>query len=91
MDFSAQSNAFLDQLVAGFLTFFTFLLLAVIILAFGYMLIQWLKHHRREKYALGFVTLMIKLPKDNEIKIDAAEQMFAGLYSLKNSALRHQF
>jgi len=87
MDFSAQSNAFLDQLVAGFLTFFTFLLLAVIILAFGYMLIQWLKHHRREKYALGFVTLMIKLPKDNEIKIDAAEQMFAGLYSLKNSGI----
>jgi hypothetical protein len=46
------------------------------------MFVQWLKHYKREEYALSFVTLLVKLPKDNEIKIDAAEQMFAGLYSL---------
>lgn len=51
--------------------------------AFFYMLFQWYKHRNRESYALNSVTLMVKLPRDNEIKIDAAEQMFAGLYSLK--------
>jgi hypothetical protein len=51
-----------------------------------YLLGTYIKNRRREKYALNFVTLLVKLPKSNEIKIDAAEQMFAGLYSLKKSA-----
>lgn len=49
----------------------------------AYLIIQWLKLRKREQYSLGFVTLLVRLPKDNEIKIDAAEQMFAGLSSLK--------
>lgn len=63
------------------------LLAIVFLIAFGYMVLQWLKHRRREKYSLEFVTLLVKLPKENEIKIDAAEQMFAGLHSLKKSGL----
>lgn len=51
----------------------------------AFLLIQWWKHRGREAYALDFVTLLIRVPRDNEIKIDAAEQMFAGLYSLKKS------
>lgn len=50
-----------------------------------YLIGLMLKRRRREKYALKFVTLLVKLPKSNEIKIDAAEQMFAGLYSLKKT------
>ena len=50
-----------------------------IFLVFLYMIFQWWKHRKREEYALGFVTLMVRLPRDNETKIDAAEQMFAGL------------
>ncbi len=49
----------------------------------GFLFAQWLKHRKREWYSLDFITLKIKLPKDNEIKVDAAEQMFAGLHSLK--------
>lgn len=56
-------------------------ILFVTVIAFGIW--QWWKNRNREKYALDFVTLLIKVPRDNEIKIDAAEQMFAGLYSLK--------
>jgi hypothetical protein len=62
------------------------MLTAVCVLFVGiflYMLFQWFKYRKREEYALDFVTLQIKLPKENEIKIDAAEQMFASLYSLK--------
>ncbi|MEA2056994.1 MAG: type IV secretion system DNA-binding domain-containing protein [Patescibacteria group bacterium] len=54
----------------------------LIIAVFAYMVFQWLKHRKREEYALSFVNLLVLLPKDNEIKIDAAEQMFAGLSAL---------
>lgn len=64
------------------------LLLTVVLLGilalFVFMLIQWIKHRKREKSALAFVTLLVRVPKDNEIKIDAAEQMFTGLHSIDN-------
>lgn len=78
-------NTFLQQLVNLGIEIFLSLILLGIIGFFVYMVFQWLKHRRREGYALNFVTLLVRLPKDNEIKIDAAEQMFTGLYSLKKS------
>lgn len=51
--------------------------------AWGYGLLLWWRNRKREEYSLGFRTLQVALPRDNEIKIDAAEQMFASLYSLK--------
>ncbi len=66
-------------------------LLTLIIGVFFYMLFQWFKHRHRERYALDFVSLVIRVPKDNEIKIDAAEQMFAGLYSLKKTGFKRFF
>ncbi len=59
--------------------------LLAILIVFTFMLFQWYKHRNRENNALDFVTLLIRVPKDNETKIDSAEQMFAGLYSLKKS------
>ncbi|PWU24263.1 hypothetical protein C5B42_00205 [Candidatus Cerribacteria bacterium 'Amazon FNV 2010 28 9'] len=53
-------------------------------LGFFYMALQWFRHRGRENYSLRFVTLKVLLPKDNEIKIDAAEQMFASLHSIKH-------
>lgn len=78
-----------DQMIAGLLsavlTIFTLIVILGIFAVFIYMLLQWIKNRRREAYNLNFVTLQVKLPRTNEIKIDAAEQMFAGLYSLKKS------
>ena len=48
-----------------------------------YGLILWFRWHKREERSLNFVLLEVALPRDNEIKIDAAEQLFANLYSLK--------
>ncbi len=59
--------------------------LIVVLLVLGFFFLSWIKRRRREDYALDFVTLMVRLPKDNEVKVDAAEQMFAGLYSIKQS------
>ncbi len=71
-----------------FVSIVLLLLICVAIIAlFIYMVFQWFKHRNREKYALDFVTLLVKLPKDNEIKIDAAEQMFTGLFALKKSGI----
>ncbi len=80
-------DTLLDQLVSIVMGMFVFGLFFIIVGVFAYMLVQWLKNRRREDYALEFVTLLVRLPKDNEVKIDAAEQMFAGLYSLKKTGI----
>ena len=77
-------NALLQQLIAIVAALFLMLLLWVIFGIFAYMGLQWFKHRKREQYALGFVTLLVRLPKDTETKIDAAEQLFSSLYSMKN-------
>ncbi len=78
-----------DLLLASIISFLMSLLFLVgvllLVAVFVYMVFQWFKHRNREDYALDFVTLQIRLPRENEIKIDAAEQMFASLYSLKKS------
>jgi hypothetical protein len=80
-------NQLIGQLVAAFASLLLAIVVLLVIGTFIYMFVQWLKHLKREDYALNFVTLLVKLPKDNEIKIDAAEQMFAGLCSLHKSGL----
>ncbi|QQG43007.1 MAG: type IV secretion system DNA-binding domain-containing protein [Candidatus Daviesbacteria bacterium] len=47
--------------------------------------VGWIKYKEREKNSLEYVLLQIIVPKDNEIKIDAAEQFFATLASIKKS------
>jgi len=80
-----------DQLISQFfslvLSLVILLGLVALIAVFGYMVFQWMKHRKREEYALDFVTLALRLPRDNEIKIDAAEQMFAALHSLKKDGI----
>ncbi len=65
------------------------LLTVVISLAFvglvflGYIFFLWWKNRKREAQSLEYVLLQVSVPFNNEIKIDTAEQMFAGLYSIK--------
>ncbi len=65
--------------------------LAVILLTVGAFLflrkylVGWIKYKEREKTSLQFVLLQIKVPRGNEIKIDAAEQLFATFASLRKS------
>ncbi|AKM81066.1 MAG: hypothetical protein UT13_C0001G0104 [Candidatus Pacebacteria bacterium GW2011_GWF2_38_9] len=78
-----QSQNLLSNLNSFFITFFLWIGLLVLIVLIVLLIASLIKNQRRENYVLNFVTLLVKLPKGNEIKIDAAEQMFAGLYSLK--------
>src|SRR5258708_848813 len=77
-------NILFAQLVSAFVSLFFGVMFLAVVALFCYMIYQWLKYRHREEYALDFVTLLVRLPRDNEIKIDAAEQMFASFYSVKH-------
>jgi len=53
------------------------------LLALGYLALLWWKHRHREEHSLNFVLLQVSVPRSNEIKIDAAEQLFASLFAIK--------
>lgn len=79
-------NSFDSMIVraTSLLTALVMLILACVVLGMLlYLFFQWWKHRNKEEYSLKFIHLLVALPKDNEIKIDAAEQMFAGLHALK--------
>jgi len=54
-------------------TFFTLIFLGIL---------ASLRHRHREKRAISSTLLRISVPKENELLADAAEAMFAGLYSV---------
>ena len=56
-----------------------------------YLLILWFKYRNREEKSLEYQLLKISIPRDNEIKIDAAEQMFSALASLRKSGFKSKF
>jgi len=70
------------------LAFLGVILLILVILAAGagWAWIVWMRNKDREKRSLDFILLQIAVPKENEIKIDAAEQMFSSLYSIYKSS-----
>ncbi len=49
------------------------------------MVILWFRYKDREIRSLESILLQVAVPRDNEIKIDAAEQMFASFASLHSS------
>src|SRR5258706_3376288 len=77
----------------GLVTVFAVLVSSVIVICavgFGIFFITYFaflfyRYREREKISLDSTLLQITLPRDNEIKIDAAEQMFAGLASIRKS------
>src|SRR3990172_7651494 len=72
--------------------FITFVLALVAALSAGgitvvlmYLVVIFLRLKKRERISLEMLTLEVKMSKDNEIKIDVAEQMFTSFASLKKS------
>lgn len=53
----------------------------------GYLLVAVYRHRDREKKSLEMVCLQVAVPRDNEVKIDAMEQVFNSLYSIKKGSL----
>ncbi|HSX08675.1 MAG TPA: type IV secretion system DNA-binding domain-containing protein [Candidatus Saccharimonadales bacterium] len=57
-------------------------LLAGILWGLFYIFVLWLRYRNRESISLNSVLLQVTVPRENETKIDAAEQLFASLYAL---------
>src|SRR6185312_1352995 len=55
----------------------------LLLLAFGYIVYLWYKYRNREQEALKSTLLQVAVARDNEIKIDAAEQLFSSLASIR--------
>lgn len=56
-----------------------------------YLVFLYFKYRDREERSLDYVLLQIAVPRDNEIKIDAAEQMFASIHSIHKSGFLSKF
>jgi len=70
----------------------TTLAISLVILAFVflgllglfYLVVLWRKEKQQHERSLDSVLLQVAVPRDNEVKIDVAEQMFASFYSIKS-------
>jgi hypothetical protein len=78
--------------------FFDLTIMLVVVLVFlalivgaslgvGYLFIIWYSNREREKKSLDSTLIQVTLPRDNEIKIDAAEQFFASFAGIKVSGM----
>ena len=85
----AQRSALLSGAGGFFLALFVILALisVIVIFIFGlsYLFIMWYKNRDRERQSLDSTLIEVALPRDNEIKIDAAEQLFAAFSGIKPS------
>lgn len=74
---------FVNGLITVFIIFFAIGFSLIITILFLYLLILYVRLKKREKLSLEMITMEVRMPKDNEIKIDAAEQMFASFATMK--------
>lgn len=80
-----EAQIFIDQLINIGLATLAAIIAGILTLGLFYLLIIYSRLKKREQASLEMVTVEVKVQKDNEIKIDAAEQMFASFSSLKKS------
>lgn len=82
-----MTDQFLDliyrlQLLAVVLFLMFFIVAALVLIAYAVFLF-W-KYRNREEESLELTLLQVAVPRDNEIKIDAAEQLFASLHAISH-------
>jgi hypothetical protein len=83
-------EALTGLLIALIVTFGILALVGGLVGVLGYVWAIWYRNREREKHSLDSTLLQIALPRDNEIKIDAAEQLFNAFAGIKLSG-RFQF
>mgnify|MGYP001597483328 CR=1 FL=1 len=81
-------DIFLDLIYRGELLLISLVLMTVFgagLAAVGYIAFLLWKYRNREQVSLEHALLQVAVPRDNETKIDAAEQMFASLHAIAHS------
>lgn len=66
-------------------------LLAIFLTGLFYFFYSLFRSRGREQRSLESVLLEVSVPRDNEIKIDAMEQLFSSLYSVKKGGWKQKF
>lgn len=79
------------NLNALFLLIFLVGIFAVLAFTLGYFALIFFRNRKREERSLDSVLLQVAVPKGNEIKIDAMEQIFASLASIKKGGWKQKF
>jgi len=76
----------IDSLIASLQYFLLFLIAlsfaGLLLFILGDVLLVWYRNRGREERSLKYVLLQVAVPRDNEIKIDAAEQMVSAFSSI---------
>ena len=78
-------TSFFNGTITVVLILLAFIIAGLVTLGIMYLLILYHRMKKREKMADEMVTLEVQVPKENEIKVDAAEQMSASFGSLKKT------
>ncbi|MFA5532169.1 MAG: hypothetical protein WDA13_01035, partial [Candidatus Shapirobacteria bacterium] len=75
-----------NQLVSLLLMLLITVGVLLLLILLGYGLLIWYKWKDREEKSLKLVTLLVAVPQDNEVKIDAMEQIIGSFSSMYKSA-----
>ncbi len=76
-------NQITTLIAAFFIAVFLLLFIGALIAGLTYLFIVWKRSKDKEKYSLDSTLLQVALPRENEIKIDAAEQFFNSFAGIK--------
>ncbi len=78
---------FFNLLISLIAVLFVLLIIAGIGAGIGYLVVFWLRNKGREGQSLESTLIQVTVPRENEIKIDAAEQFFASFAGIKPSGM----
>ncbi len=81
-----QINSLFDQLQQLFFVLILLVLVLTLLAVIFYLVLVWYKWRDRERKSLKAVLLVVAVPQENEVKIDAMEQLISSLYSLYSGA-----
>lgn len=88
MEITSQISSLIPTIFLGIVLLSVGLFLLVV---GGWILLTYLRFRDREERSLDSVLLQVAVARDNEIKIDAMEQLFASLYSIKKGGWKQKF
>ena len=95
MEFSPEAQSISSQAASSspdlfgviaviFMVIVLALILGATLIIFLPYIVGWYKFREREKQSLQYVLLQVSVPRANEVKIEAAEQLFSAFYSIKD-------
>ncbi len=91
MDTATSMATVIDQAFQWLMALVSLMVGSAVAFVVGYFGLLLYRFRKREEISLDTVLLQVALPRDNEIKIDAAEQLFASLHSLYKVGMQSFF